>query len=297
MQRKKQYLLTAALVGGICGSVAVPAHADIEGEGNMGSGGVVGVVRQKDPKTGNLVPVDVGTPNSIYGFYYRPVCFDEEAGDIDCLAGQPVECDAGPDGQYVRWYSGLKTTPRDTWAAYGDGPTCVYSSDPDELGAELVGLVLTAFQSAPIDPGIFTLQPSPYSLINVPTNVYATVRQQTFDMTLLGQNVRIEARPTEYEWNYGDGTIYGPSSQAGEQLREELVGEVTETSHIYRETGEYPISAAIYFSGKYSINGGPMIPIDGRALAFPPTQTISVWKSESRSVADNCLVNPAGFGC
>ncbi|MFB9798606.1 PKD domain-containing protein [Arthrobacter citreus] len=278
------------------GTSVLPVSA-ADGEGGWAPGGVEGVVRQKDPKTGNIVPVNVGTPDSLQGFYYRPVCFDEENGDIDCLAGQPVECDAAPDGQYVWWHSGLKATPRETWPRYGDTPTCIYTSDPDEVAAELVGLVLTEFQTAPIDPGRFTLQPSPFSLVNMPTNLYAEAWSQTFDMTLLGQTIRIEVRPTEYEWNYGDGTIYGPSSQPGGPLPEDLMGDETETSHIYEEPGDYFVSVAVYFSGKYSVNGGPMIPIDGRALAFPPTQTVSVWKAESRSVADNCLVNPAGFGC
>ena len=297
MKIRSEVIIVATLIGVFCGMSAVAAYAEIEGEGAVGSGGVVGVVRQKDPVTGNVVPVNVGTPESLFGFYYRPVCFDEENGDIDCLAGQPVECDAAPDGQYVWWHSGLKATPRETWARYGDTPTCIYTSDPDEVAAELVGLVLTEFQTAPIDPGQFTLQPSPFSLVNMPTNLYAEAHEQTFDMTLLGQTIRIEVRPTEYEWNYGDGTIYGPSSQPGGPLPEDHVGEATETSHVYEEPGDYFVSVAVYFSGRYSINGGPMIPIDGRALAFPPTQTVSVWEAESRSVADNCLVNPVGFGC
>ncbi|MDK1361176.1 hypothetical protein QNO00_12995 [Arthrobacter sp. zg-Y1219] len=286
----------ALLLIAINSSLMVPANAK-DSEGGWAPGGVKGIVRQKDPETGNIVPVNAGTPESLFGFYYRPVCFDDETGDIDCLAGQPVECDAAPDGKYVWWYSGLKATPRETWPRYGDTPTCIYTSDPDEVAAELVGLVLTEFQTAPIDPGQFTLQPSPFSLVNMPTNLYAEAREQTFDMSLLGQSIRIQVRPTEYEWNYGDGTIYGPSSRPGDPLPDDLVGDATQTSHTYEEPGEYFVSVAIYFSGRYSINGGPMIPIDGRALAFPPTQTISVWESESRSVADDCLANPAGFGC
>lgn len=40
-----------------------------------------------------------------------------------------------------------------------------------------------------------------------------------------------------------------------------------------------------------------MISIEGRAEVDSPSQTLSVWKAESRNVADDCLVNPAGFGC
>ena len=111
------------------------------------------------------------------------------------------------------------------------------------------------------------------------------------------QNIRIIAKPTEYEWNYGDGVSYGPAQFSGEPLPEARWGEETPTSHMYRATGDYQASVVVHFSGEYSINGGPMVPIDGRAAVPSDPQTISVWKSESRSVADNCLVNPAGFGC
>ncbi|MBM7847196.1 hypothetical protein [Arthrobacter roseus] len=53
----------------------------------------------------------------------------------------------------------------------------------------------------------------------------------------------------------------------------------------------------VHFTGEYSVNGGPMIPIDGRGEFTTPSQTISVWKSESRLVDGTCLENPDGWGC
>ncbi|MEB7504686.1 hypothetical protein [Arthrobacter koreensis] len=142
-----------------------------------------------------------------------------------------------------------------------------------------------------------SVQPSPHTLIGAHTNVYVEASSQVFEMELLGQSIRIEVEPTEYTFNYGDGTSYGPVSTPGGPLPEARWGEQTATSHMYSQTGDFPVSVTTFFSGEYSVNGGPMIPMDGRAEVESPAQGLSVWRSESRSVADNCLVNPAGIGC
>lgn len=75
------------------------------------------------------------------------------------------------------------------------------------------------------------------------------------------------------------------------------MGGSTPTSHVYLETGDYQASVIVHFSGEYSVNGGPLVAIDGRAAVPSEPVSIRVWKSESRNVTDDCLVNPAGFGC
>ena len=272
-------------------------HAEVWSEGGLGSNGATGVVRQFDPGSGNLVPIEVGTPDSIYGYFYRSVCFDESSGDIDCLAGQNAACDAAPNGQYVWWYSGLKTQPRESWAKYGDGPTCIYSEEPQDVGEQISAVILSEFQSRPIAAGSLGMQPSPHTLIGAQTNFYVDAREQTFDFVLLGQDIRITATPTEYEWTYGDGSTYGPAPFAGGPLPESRWGEQTATSHVYGATGDFQASVVVHFSGEYSINGGPLVPIDGRAAVPSAPQTVSVWRSTSNNVADDCLVNPAGYGC
>ncbi|MBD8043225.1 hypothetical protein H9638_05295 [Arthrobacter sp. Sa2BUA2] len=141
------------------------------------------------------------------------------------------------------------------------------------------------------------MQPSPHTLIGAHTNVYVEAGEQVFDMNLLGQSIRIVASPTEYTFDYGDGTAYGPARVPGGPLPESRWGEQTATSHAYQSTGDFPVTVTTFFSGEYSVNGGPMVPIDGRAQVTSPAQLLSVWRSESRNVADDCLVNPAGVGC
>ncbi|KAD3515491.1 hypothetical protein GD627_12580 [Arthrobacter yangruifuii] len=145
--------------------------------------------------------------------------------------------------------------------------------------------------------GKVVLQPSPHTLVGMETNVYIDAAEQTFEMVLLDQTIRIIATPTEFELNYGDGSVYGPTSTPGAPLHQDRWGEQTQTSHRYAASGDYQVVATVHFSGTYSVNGGPMIPIDGRAAVPSEPQTLRVWRAETRSVADNCLINPGGVGC
>ena len=265
----------------------------------MSEGGVNATVTYNySPDNGVWAAISFGLPDNPVGFRYEPVCFDDrENGDLACLARYGVSCTAAPDGQLVWWFSGFKDSDPITWRRYGDSPSCIYSEDPAAFEERLREAALRAFQEAPITPGSMTLQPSPHTLIGAHTNVYVEAQPQVFEMQLLGQSIRIEVEPTEYTFDYGDGTTYGPVSAPGGPLPEARWGEPTPTSHMYSQTGDFTVGITTFFSGQYSVNGGPMIPMDGRAEVSSPPQALSVWRSESRNVADNCLVNPAGVGC
>ncbi|MFZ3452904.1 hypothetical protein [Arthrobacter sp. 7Tela_A1] len=233
--------------------------------------------------------------NSKYVFRYMLLCFDENDGDIACLPSLP-ECRSASDGVVVQWERSLRTTTAPVWEQVG-GPTCIYSEDPAAFEERLRDAVLTAFQEAPIAAGSMVLQPSPHTLVGAHTNVYVEASGQVFEMNLLGQEIRIAVEPTEYTFDYGDGSVYGPAAVPGGPLPESRWGEQTATSHVYGQTGDFPVMVTTFFSGEYSVNGGPLIPIDGRAEVTSPAQVLSVWRTESRNVADNCLVNPTGIGC
>ena len=263
----------------------------------MTDGGVQGSVHRQDPATGVWTNVPVGIPNDPIGYRFEPVCFNDLEGDVDCLAANQAACTAGEDGRLVYWLSGLKTMDPSTWTRVSDTPSCIYSQEPVDIGQQIQAQILAAFQERPIAPGQLVLQPSPHTLVGMETNVYVQASEQVFDMVLLGQNIRIVATPTEFELNYGDGTVYGPTPVPGAPLSRDRLGQQTQTSHQYTASGDYQVGATVHFSGTYSVNGGTVIPIDGRASVSSPAQTLRVWRSETRSVADNCLVNPNGTGC
>lgn len=301
MRLKNSYSAAAAcfVIGAssLCCSVGATAAPLEGGSGGIVEGGVRGDSFNYEPGTNVWTELAIGLPDDPSGYRFELACFDDQnAGDLSCLT-QARQCTDGPDGRLVWWYSGLRTTDPNSWARYGSAPSCIYSEDPAVFQERLREAILRAFQEAPIAPGSVTLQPSPHTLIGAHTNVYVEARPQLFEMELLGQSIRIEVEPTEYTFNYGDGTVYGPVSTPGGPVPEARWGEQTATSHVYSQTGDVPVSTTTFFSGQYSVNGGPMIPIDGRAEIASPSQILSVWRSESRNVADNCLVNPSGAGC
>ena len=276
----------------------VPALADgVVPPDFYGDKARAGATYSKDPVTGQWTTVPVGLPDDPFGYRFEPVCFDELSGDVDCLAANQAACTAGENGRLVYWFRGLKISDPSGWEKVSETPSCIYSEEPVDVGQQIQQQILTAFQERPIAAGELVLQPSPHTLVGMDTNVYLNATEQVFDMVLLEQTVRIVAAPTEYEITYGDGTVYGPTSIPGASLPQDRWGEQTQTSHKYSASGDYQVGATVHFSGSYSVNGGPMIPIDGRAAVSSPAQTLRVWRAETRSVADNCLINPNGVGC
>lgn len=245
---------------------------------------------------GSTVWTDVPSlGNDSFIYSYDPVCFDGDVGDVVCLDANA--CEEGPDGQYVIWKRSVRVNPP-VWENFEDnGPTCVYSENPEDLLEEITGLLLSEFQEHPVHAGRVATQPGPHTMRGAETNIYVVSEVQVFDTVLLGQDVTIVATPTEYVFHYGDGTQGDLTFDPGTRLPEQRLGERTAASHVYTTTGNFQIHATVYFTAEYSLNDGPMVPIDGRGVFDTPTEPVSVWKSESRNVADDCLVNPAGFGC
>jgi hypothetical protein len=248
------------------------------------------------PDLGVWADLPVGIADNPIGYRFEPACFeDQQAGDLACLA-QARECDAAENGRLVWWFSGPKYQDPNDWSRM-DAPSCIYSEEPVDVMDEIAGVIVREFQRRPVEAGVLTVQPSPHTLIRAHTNFYVKSREQVFDFELLGQDVRIVATPTEYTWHYGDGTSHGPVSDPGAPINAESWGEQTATSHAYQETGDYSVSVTVHYSGEYSVNGGQLIPIDGRGEFITGEQTISVWRSETRNVADDCNENPASWGC
>ncbi|MHA7175841.1 PKD domain-containing protein [Arthrobacter sp. Sr24] len=183
-----------------------------------------------------------------------------------------------------------------TWA-FHSGPVCIYDEQPRDLLAEIAGQIATEFQRTPVAAAEFGSQPGPHTLRGKETNVWATASTQIFNLTMLGQSVTITATPVAYTWNYGDGTLWGPTPIHGALLHQDRVGEQTQTSHIYTETGRLTISVTTHFDGSYSVNGGPELPIPGQGNIPSPAQPLTVWRAETHLYADDCFANPNGIGC
>ncbi|WP_426004523.1 hypothetical protein ACPFL9_18985 [Paenarthrobacter sp. NyZ202] len=221
--------------------------------------------------------------------------------DPGCLAlSCPPPATGGAEGTPVIWKQAPKAITNPGWTDWipVSGPTCLYTEEPADVLAEIAARILTDFQHLPINPGTVEIQPFPHTLIGAPTNTYTTATTQTFNTTILGQNVHLTATPTSHTYTYGDGTTLGPTPDHGAPLPEKhWLQDKTRTSHTYTTTGNYPITVTTTFTGTYSVNNGPPLPINGTLNLTTPPKTIHAWKTERALVADTCEENPTSWGC
>ena len=67
-------------------------------------------------------------------------------------------------------------------------------------------MVLAAFRRIPLPSLRSHSQPANKTLINFDTIFFTDAEPLTRNLTLLGQRVRLEIRPSRFEWVHGDGT-------------------------------------------------------------------------------------------
>lgn len=256
---------------------------------------------QLNPDTGQFTPLERGMVAAADPFQYR---FELQChlggGDFDtpCLARR-LDCTNGPNGTSGipgDWLKAPVGVRDPTWT-FHSGPTCLFDPKPEDLLPRIAAMIQTEFQKLPIAAGTAAAQPSPHTLRGAETNFFAAALEQHFEITLLGQQVHVTAKPVQYAWNYGDGTSLEPQIAAGAPLPEDRWGERTSTSHVYTQTGDFAAVLTTHFQGTYSVNGGPPLPIPGQGQFSSAPQPVSVWRSVTRNYADDCLRNAQGQGC
>ncbi|WP_394939818.1 hypothetical protein [Psychromicrobium sp. YIM B11713] len=214
-----------------------------------------------------------------------------------CDAVSMRQCTAGKNGAMVQWYSSLKAIQPPDWQKVGS-PTCVYDANPVDLLAEIAARIQTDFQHLPVSPGTATTQPSPFTLNSWQTNFISNAAPQQFNITLLGQRVRITATPLSYTYIYGDGHSLGPISTPGQSIPQAQWGQLqTATSHRYEQTKDYTARIIVHFAGTYSVNDGPTTPIPGQGNFSTAEIPVKVWLIKKRWVSQDCQQNPQSWGC
>lgn len=256
-----------------------------------------------DKTTGEMAPVSADAisenPN-VYDYIFA--CqVDEQSLHAACPDSQRL-CpprEDGTEGNLVIWRYAPKAIANPTWTEWTPigGPTCLYDSKPEDVLPRIAARILEDFRNLPIAAGSVSAQPSPHTLVGAETNVFASASEQQFDVTILGQKVHLTATPSQYTFNYGDGATLGPSPTHGGPIPEAEWGSKTRTSHVYGNTGDFNVTVTTSFTGTYSVNNGPALPINGTGEFTSAPQTLQVWRSVTRNYADDCNVNPLGEGC
>ncbi len=240
-------------------------------------------------------------PEDPYIYEARYACADGDSVIFPECATVVPACSTGggpvgEPGTAIYWYQALRAIAPPDWM-FSSGPTCFYDEKPRDLLAEIAELIAHEFQRTPVAPATMGSQPGPHTLRGEETNVWAEASTQIFPISMLGQDVTITAVPVAYTWDYGDGTVWGPTPVHGAPLHADRIGEQTQTSHVYTATGRLAITLTTHFNGTYTVNGGPQLPIPGQGNIPTAPLALTVWRAETNLYAENCFQNPDGVGC
>ena len=296
---KTRFWSTIGILTLLISSIHTTASADDLVQSDWDDRGVQTDVWQPSPDGEYFDQAPSTGPEDPYIYEAKVACTSGDSIIFPECASVMPPCAAEQDGvesTAVYWYHALRNATPPVWV-FDSGPVCVTGPSPRALLAEIAGQIAHEFQRTPVVAAEFGSQPGPHTLRGKETNVWATATTQTFNLTMLGQNVTITATPVAYTWNYGDGTIWGPTPIHGAPLHQDRIGEQTQTSHIYTETGRLTIGVTTHFDGTYTVNGGPELPIPGQGNIPSPAQPLTVWRAETHLYADDCIVNPNGIGC
>ena len=89
-------------------------------------------------------------------------------------------------------------------------------------------------------------------------------------MSLLGQRVRLEIKPSRFEWVHGDGTTATTSGPGAPYPSKDIV---------YRYDDAHRTVAhrvVVTWSAEYSLNGGPLQPVNGTVTTTGPATPLRV---------------------
>ena len=185
----------------------------------------------------------------------------------------------------------------DVEQALVEEPVAETESDWEQILVQIPGEVERTFASLPIDGGQVSFEPEllGFGYVNRHTNVFVDTESQTFTETLLGIEVEVRAIPVEHRFDYGDGTVRtlhepgGPGAQLGTTEDADTLADMeTSTSHVYQETGVYPVGVTTTFIGEYRLPGGTWTPVNGSAEVPAAPGEADIWRIDHRHVADQC---------
>jgi hypothetical protein len=147
------------------------------------------------------------------------------------------------------------------------------------LGAPVFSV--SDFQRLALPAGGFTIQPpGGRVLVDVPTNVFASRESVVLSTVSLGQRVEVEATPSVWVFDFGDGVVVGPTSVAGGPYPD------LTNSHAYSEVGVFGVVVTTTYTGRFRVDGGSWSEVDGTASVRSVPVVLTVHTAEAQLVSE-----------
>jgi hypothetical protein len=132
------------------------------------------------------------------------------------------------------------------------------------------GDIERAIREVPMPPHRLNIQPDGRTLVNVDTIFFTEPRRLRRTVALLGQQVRLDARPIRYTWIHGDGTQHTTTKPGRPYPAKDV-------THQYQQPG-HDLTARVdtTYSVRYSVNGGDWTTLSETLTAPGPTTSLDV---------------------
>ncbi|WP_182376664.1 PKD domain-containing protein [Nocardioides sp. WS12] len=202
---------------------------------------------------------------------------DERGGAIDDSPAAPLKEPETP--QIVLQPQTCVSTDQISEEILGSS-SATFCSEPEPNAPVLtVGIVRTAFAELKLPAAKLVIQPPDgLTLVNFDTNFYTTsTRPISRTVTLLGQQVTLEATPAEFHWTFGDGQALA-TTEPGAPYPDLTV------THNYLRTGTYQPSLATVFTGRFRVGGGPWRQIPGTVTIEGAGQALRAIEAQPKLV-------------
>ncbi|UZN03034.1 hypothetical protein [Cellulomonas sp. S1-8] len=201
------------------------------------------------------------------------------------LARTSVQCEEG-DTLVMPMWRHERATPTSPWGPWDD-------IDPGGCGVDLLPVLTEAdFRRLPLPAPVLTMQPDRgWVLINIETIVYTDPTPVTLRTDLLGIGVTVEATPTRWTYDFGDGHDLVTRNPGQPHPDHDVF-------HEYESPGTTTITLTAEWTGRYQIDGSPIWrDINGTATTTATTAPFTIEERTSRLVSGLCTDKPKPPDC
>ncbi len=161
------------------------------------------------------------------------------------------------------------------------GVECRAGTDPGvPTTAQAADYVRREFQRLVVISGTTRVDPQARSLVNIDT-IFSTDRvaaEALPAVSLLGHRVVITVTPSQYAWDFGDGSPTLRTTVPGRPLEKDV-------THVYEAPGRFGAHVTITWTGTFTIDGGEPLTIAGTATTTGPTTPVQIVTARSELVA------------
>jgi hypothetical protein len=199
-------------------------------------------------------------------YAWRNAC-DRGIGNVATGAAVcPANACAPGETQYRLWKVAPPPARPLGLVCSGGAPPPIAAAVPQVTDA----MVLAAFRRVPLPSLRSHSQPADKTLINFDTIFFTEAEPLTRQVTLLGQNVRLEITPSRFEWVHGDGTTDTTATPGAPYPAKDIV-------HRYADAHRTVAHRVVVtWSAEWSLNGGPLQPVNGTVTTTGPATPLRI---------------------